>query len=746
MLAGALIVSVTSWFSGQSIPVGGASTHRAAVPLLRGAADNAEHWRQERRRARLLGKENEDAVSLSSGYDGIFAGLRAEEDAAIAVAEAEGMSAFLGEIDELDATAYNSPSATSQGKRPGGRERAPRQSTSSRRQRPGEFASPPAPPSWALPLYDTGSGIPRSSNGYAGSESGACSSGGASYASSYDIQGAGRAVVGSSGGRVRSGGAADGIERGMVQQLVTLIPTKVMVFIDGTWLYYQLFGNGKHCKLTQRYGDGWGDRYHIDYSRLPQLISDHVSAELMRTQPYAQRAVEVVRVLVFSSFRADEAELISPRQRMFRAMQELHYEVHLGDFAGGQEKCVDIALAVDMLHYATVPNAFDVAVLVSGDRDFIPALVRTRQKGKRVCVCSMRDSASKEYEDPAANVKDFGVLWLDDHLDELVTPIHPSLLNERPAMARFLCTVVDDYLQTCAAGTSSMAQLQAHLGEVALGAVSAADYVNHEFGGLAPFLELFEAEFAVGVPPGSEVLPSEASVVVQSKAVAARSEDERIESNLGTAAAAAAATAWAVDDEFDDDIVDDEEAAAIEASARAAVDTREEGTAWQERGRSDGALLVDGSLLQMLEDELDRYAEEQLATKEAQRASARRSSSEESGAPDGGSRGSAADGAADPNDESPSAFGGGGRGGARLSGSVMLRTMGTRSVGEVTQLTVPQLKAELRARQLAVVGAKSTLLRRLLEALQRDKGDPGSVITPKRESPDVATARPRDRP
>ena len=729
---GAMLVSVTSWFSGQSIR--GASTHRAAVPSLRGASGDAEHWRQERRRARLLGKETEDAVSLSSGYDGIFAGLRAEEDAAIAAAEAEGMSAFLGEIDELGATAYNSLPATSQGKRPSGRERAPRQSTSSRRQRPGEFASPPAPPSWALPLYDTGSGIPRSSNGYAGSESGAGSSG-ASYASSYDIQGAGRAGVGSSSGRVRSGGAADGIERGMVQQLVTLIPTKVMVFIDGTWLYYQLFGNGKHCKLTQRYGDGWGDRYHIDYSRLPQLISDHVSAELMRTQPYAQRAVEVVRVLVFSSFRADEAELISPRQRMFRAMQELHYEVHLGDFAGGQEKCVDIALAVDMLHYATVPNAFDVAVLVSGDRDFIPALVRTRQKGKRVCVCSMRDSASKEYEDPAANVKDFGVLWLDDHLDELVTPIHPSLLNERPAMARFLCTVVDDFLQTCAAGTSSMAQLQAHLGEVALGAVSAADYVKHEFGGLANFLELFEAEFAVGVPPGGEVLPSEASLVVQSKAVAARSEDERIESNLGTAAAAAAATAWAVDDdEFDDDIVDDEEAAASEASAHAAVDARDESTArqeWtpstarQEWGRSDGALLVDGSLLQMLEDELDRYEEEQLAAKEMQRASARRSSVESS-APDGGSRGSAADGIADSNDESPSAFGGGGRGGARLSGSVMLRTMGTLSVGEVTQLTVPQLKAELRARQLAVVGAKSTLLRRLLEALQRDKGDPGS--------------------
>ena len=27
-------------------------------------------------------------------------------------------------------------------------------------------------------------------------------------------------------------------------------------------------------------------------------------------------------------------------------MQELHFEVHLGEFTGGQEKCVDIALAV----------------------------------------------------------------------------------------------------------------------------------------------------------------------------------------------------------------------------------------------------------------------------------------------------------------------------------------------------------------------------------------------------------------
>ena len=36
-------------------------------------------------------------------------------------------------------------------------------------------------------------------------------------------------------------------------------------------------------------------------------------------------------------------------------------QVRLGTFSGGAEKCVDIALAVEMLHYATEPNALDVA-------------------------------------------------------------------------------------------------------------------------------------------------------------------------------------------------------------------------------------------------------------------------------------------------------------------------------------------------------------------------------------------------
>jgi uncharacterized LabA/DUF88 family protein len=47
-----------------------------------------------------------------------------------------------------------------------------------------------------------------------------------------------------------------------------------------------------------------------------------------------------------------------------------------------QEKCVDISLAVEMLYMATVPDAYDVAVIITGDKDFMPAMQKTRLTGR----------------------------------------------------------------------------------------------------------------------------------------------------------------------------------------------------------------------------------------------------------------------------------------------------------------------------------------------------------------------------
>jgi hypothetical protein len=48
----------------------------------------------------------------------------------------------------------------------------------------------------------------------------------------------------------------------------------------------------------------------------------------------------------------------SLRMKMFTEMQRLNWDVHLFVTQNAQEKKVDIALAIDMLHYATVPGTY----------------------------------------------------------------------------------------------------------------------------------------------------------------------------------------------------------------------------------------------------------------------------------------------------------------------------------------------------------------------------------------------------
>ena len=71
---------------------------------------------------------------------------------------------------------------------------------------------------------------------------------------------------------------------------------------------------------------------------------------------------------------------------------------------------------------STVTGAYDIAVLVSGDKDFMPALEKTRMLGKKVAICSMRNSCNRDLKSVEANIRDFDMIWLDDHLDDLIVP------------------------------------------------------------------------------------------------------------------------------------------------------------------------------------------------------------------------------------------------------------------------------------------------------------------------------------
>ncbi len=60
-----------------------------------------------------------------------------------------------------------------------------------------------------------------------------------------------------------------------------MIMAKVMIFIDGTWLYSNL--------------RNLGDDFQIDYGKLPRVVGNKIAEKL------GERSVDIVRIFLFGS-------------------------------------------------------------------------------------------------------------------------------------------------------------------------------------------------------------------------------------------------------------------------------------------------------------------------------------------------------------------------------------------------------------------------------------------------------------
>lgn len=203
---------------------------------------------------------------------------------------------------------------------------------------------------------------------------------------------------------------------------------KIMQFIDGSWLY-------KAISLLAASYDTPGLK--INYGLLPGVLGRVAGNQL------GVPDVDIVRVHLYASlpdnFDPIDQELVDKQRDFFdRLKEDFYYEVELFpiDFRGHRiryedrvpesdflprEKCVDVALATSLLYYATIPDAYDLAVVVIGDRDYIPVLQHVRRLGKRIAIASIRGSCASEYSDyqDVARVKDTDIIWLDDLVPEI---------------------------------------------------------------------------------------------------------------------------------------------------------------------------------------------------------------------------------------------------------------------------------------------------------------------------------------
>jgi len=104
--------------------------------------------------------------------------------------------------------------------------------------------------------------------------------------------------------------------------------------------------------------------------------------------------VKPFRIYIYGSYTGEET-------RSFRSMinklklsgDVISYLILRGKKR--REKTVDVRLAVDMLTYA-IQNRYSIAILVSGDSDFIPVIERVMELGKKVYISHFYGYANHE--------------------------------------------------------------------------------------------------------------------------------------------------------------------------------------------------------------------------------------------------------------------------------------------------------------------------------------------------------------
>ena len=154
---------------------------------------------------------------------------------------------------------------------------------------------------------------------------------------------------------------------------------RVMIFIDGSNLFWA-------CKTIS---------FKIDFEKLKNVLAD--GRYLIRPFYYCAipekpntKQVNFLRMLRYLGFEVVTKTLkrrISSDGRIFFV-----------------EKGVDVALVTDMLSMA-FKNAYDVAVLVSGDNDYIRAVEEIKRLGKRVEIASFEHNPEDNTKFISADLK-----------------------------------------------------------------------------------------------------------------------------------------------------------------------------------------------------------------------------------------------------------------------------------------------------------------------------------------------------
>ncbi|MBE7022636.1 MAG: NYN domain-containing protein [Ruminococcaceae bacterium] len=175
---------------------------------------------------------------------------------------------------------------------------------------------------------------------------------------------------------------------------------KSMAFID-----YQNFeiSKAEYLKSIRE------ERFNVNFSVLAKNLNDRIDIKptLMKTYLFAYKPCDDLLKLpaqknyynwVSSLKNKAYFEVIEGTQEIRPASKDVDIDINDISTYKTKEKGTDINLAVQMLSKA-YQNAYDVAILVSGDTDYIPVIRELHHIGKIVVLASLPNQNIVKYEE-----------------------------------------------------------------------------------------------------------------------------------------------------------------------------------------------------------------------------------------------------------------------------------------------------------------------------------------------------------
>jgi uncharacterized LabA/DUF88 family protein len=162
-------------------------------------------------------------------------------------------------------------------------------------------------------------------------------------------------------------------------------PTRVMIFIDGSNLHWGIRGYNKEHQTNLK----------LNYEKLIfVLLKDRT---LIRVMYYCSQPIPPTRPTqrgFYDYLRSLNIQVIEkPLKTRTDPVTSAERFV---------EKGVDVALATDLIGMAW-EDAYDVAIIVSGDADYVGAVSKVMGKGRNVEVASFAKCLSRELRNACLN-------------------------------------------------------------------------------------------------------------------------------------------------------------------------------------------------------------------------------------------------------------------------------------------------------------------------------------------------------